>query len=97
VEQVLPALQQAGGAQGIEVTVATEALVESKKNVLGRLVDFFREVRGEIQKVTWPSVEELRKATLVIIVFVALLGVFIGIMDTLLQFIFVTGVASLFR
>jgi len=97
VEQVLPALQQAGGAQGIEVAVATEALVESKKNVLGRLVDFFREVRGEIQKVTWPSVEELRKATLVIIVFVALLGVFIGIMDTLLQFIFVTGVASLFR
>ena len=97
MEQVLPALQQAGGAQGIEVTVATEALVESKKNVLGRLVDFFREVRGEIQKVTWPSVEELRKATLVIIVFVALLGVFIGIMDTLLQFIFVTGVASLFR
>jgi preprotein translocase subunit SecE len=77
--------------------VATEALVASKKNVLGRLVDFFREVRGEIQKVTWPSVEELRKATLVIIVFVALLGVFIGIMDTLLQFIFVTGVASLFR
>jgi preprotein translocase subunit SecE len=97
VEQVLPALQQAGGAQGIEVTVATEALVESKKNVLGRLFDFFREVRGEIQKVTWPSLEELRKATLVIIIFVALLGVFIGIMDTLLQFIFVTGVASLFR
>ena len=77
--------------------MATEALVESKKNVLGRLFDFFREVRGEIQKVTWPSVEELRKATLVIIIFVALLGVFIGIMDTLLQFIFVTGVASLFR
>ena len=77
--------------------MATEALVASKKNVLGRLVDFFREVRGEIQKVTWPSLEELRKATLVIIIFVALLGVFIGIMDTLLQFIFVTGVASLFR
>jgi preprotein translocase subunit SecE len=97
MEQVLPALQQASGAQGIEVAVATEALAESKKNVVGRLIDFFREVRGEIQKVTWPSIEELRKATLVIIIFVAVLGVFIGLMDTLLQFIFVTGVASLFR
>ena len=77
--------------------MATEALVESKKNALGRLLDFFREVRGEIQKVTWPTTEELRRATLVIIVFVALLGVFIGLMDTLLQLIFVTGLAGLFR
>ena len=97
MEQILPALQQAGGAQGIEVAVATEALVESKKNALSRLLDFFREVRGEIQKVTWPTTEELRKATIVIVLFVALLGVFIGLMDTLLQFIFVTGVAGLFR
>lgn len=97
MEQVLPALQQAGGAQGIEVAVATEALAPSKKTVVGRLVDFFREVRGELQKVTWPTTEELRKATLVIVIFVALLGVFIGLMDTLLQFVFVTGVASLFR
>ena len=97
MEQVLPPLQQAGGAQGIEVAVATEALAPSKKTVVSRLIDFFREVRGEIQKVTWPTTEELRKATLVIVICVALLGVFIGLMDTLLQFIFVTGVASLFR
>jgi preprotein translocase subunit SecE len=97
VEQVLPALQQAGGAQGIEVAVATEALAPSKKTVVGRLVDFFREVRGELQKVTWPTTEELRKATLVIVVFVALLGVFIGIMDWLLQEILVKGLAGLFR
>jgi preprotein translocase subunit SecE len=77
--------------------VATEALVESKKNALSRLLDFFREVRGEIQKVTWPTTEELRKATLVIVIFVALLGVFIGLMDTLLQFLLVNGLASLFR
>ena len=69
----------------------------SRKTIVSRLIDFFREVRGEIQKVTWPTTEELRKATLVIVIFVALLGVFIGLMDTLLQFIFVTGVASLFR
>ena len=97
MEQVLPPLQQTGGAQGIEVAVATEALAPSKKTFVSRLIDFFHEVHGEIQKVTWPTTEELRKATLVIVIFVALLGVFIGLMDTLLQFIFVTGVASLFR
>ena len=77
--------------------MATEALAAARKGMLGRLVDFLREVRGEIQKVTWPGVEELRKATLVIVVFVALLGLVIGLMDLLLQLVFVTGVARLFQ
>jgi preprotein translocase subunit SecE len=97
VEQVLPAVQQAGGAQGIEVAVATEALAPAKKGVLGRVTDFLREVRGELQKVTWPGMDELRKATIVIVLFVVALGVLIGILDSLLQLVFVTGVAQLFR
>lgn len=97
MEQVLPALQQAGGAQGIEVAVATEALAPAKKGVVGRLLDFLREVRGEIQKVTWPGMDELRKATIVIVIFVLVLGLVIGLMDSLLQLVFVTGVAQLFR
>jgi preprotein translocase subunit SecE len=77
--------------------VATEALVEGRKGVVARFVDFLREVRGEIQKVTWPTREELRKATIVIVIFVAVLGVVIGLLDALLQLIFVTGIARLFR
>jgi len=77
--------------------VATEALVESRKGVVGRFMDFLREVRGEIQKVTWPGAEELRKATIVILIFVAVLGFVIGLLDALLQLIFVTGIARLFR
>jgi preprotein translocase subunit SecE len=77
--------------------VATEALVESRKGVVGRFMDFLREVRGEIQKVTWPTMEELRKATIVIVIFVAVLGFVIGMLDALLQLIFVTGIARLFR
>jgi preprotein translocase SecE subunit len=97
VEEILSTVQQAGAAQGIEVAVATEALAEARKGIVGRLADFLREVRGEIQKVTWPGVEELRKATLVIVIFVALLGLVIGLMDLLLQLVFVTGVARLFQ
>jgi len=53
-------------------------------------------VRGEIRKVTWPTWEELKKATTVIVIFVALLGLLIGWMDWLLQQIFVVLVAKLF-
>jgi preprotein translocase SecE subunit len=47
--------------------------------------------------VTWPGVDELRKATIVIVLFVLALGLLIGLMDSLLQLVFVTGVARLFR
>jgi preprotein translocase SecE subunit len=77
--------------------VATEALTEPQKGKIGRLIDFLREVRGEVQKVTWPGMEELRKATVVIVIFVVILGVVIGLMDMLLQLVFVTGVARLFQ
>lgn len=97
MEEILPAVQQARFAQGIEVGVATESLAEARKGAFGRLTDFLREVRGEIQKVTWPGMEELRKATLVIVIFVAILGVLIGFMDSLLQLVFVTGMARLFQ
>jgi preprotein translocase subunit SecE len=96
VEEVLPALQQAAAAQGIEVAVATEALDSPKRNWAVRLVQFFRDVRGEVRKVSWPSVPELKKATTVIIIFVAILGLVIGWMDWLLQQIFVVGLAKLF-
>ena len=96
MEEVLPALQQTAAAQGIEVTVATEALGSPRGNWIVRLVEFFRDVRAEVRKVTWPSWEELKKATTVIIIFVAILGLVIGWMDWLLQQIFVVGLAKLF-
>jgi len=76
--------------------VATEALDTPRGNWFGRTVDFFRDVRAEVRKVTWPTWEELKKATTVIVIFVAVLGLVIGWMDWLLQQIFVVGVAKLF-
>ena len=76
--------------------MATEALGSSKRNWIVRLVEFFRDVRAEVRKVSWPSWEELKKATTVIIIFVAILGLVIGWMDWLLQQVFVVGLAKLF-
>ena len=76
--------------------MATEALETSKRTWIARAVDFLRAVRAELRKVTWPTWDELKKATTVIVIFVAILGLVIGWMDWLLQQIFVVGVAKLF-
>jgi preprotein translocase subunit SecE len=76
--------------------VATDVLTGPKRSWVARVVDFLREVRAELRKVTWPTWEELKKATGVIIAFVIALGLLIGFMDTILQFVLVTTVSKLF-
>jgi preprotein translocase subunit SecE len=64
---------------------------------LGSTVEFLRAVRAELVKVTWPSREELVKATRMIVVLSIALGLAIGWMDLLLNFVLVDGVAALTR
>jgi preprotein translocase subunit SecE len=54
-------------------------------------------VREELRKVTWPTREELVKATRMIIILSVVLGFTIGLLDWLLQLIFVEGIARLAR
>ncbi|PYO70050.1 MAG: preprotein translocase subunit SecE [Gemmatimonadetes bacterium] len=78
--------------------MATAALEPPGQGWLRRAWEFVTvQVPAEVRKVTWPSWEELKKATGVIIVFVILLGVLIGLMDSTLQLVFVTAVANLFK
>jgi preprotein translocase subunit SecE len=84
--------------------MATEVLAGSERAGEGggsggrvaRVIGFFRDVRAEVRKVTWPTVDELKKATTVIVIFVSILGVVIGLMDAVFQFVFVKAVAKLF-
>jgi preprotein translocase subunit SecE len=64
---------------------------------VGQTRDFLGGVREELRKVTWPTREELIKATRMIVVLSIALGVVIGLMDWLLQLIFVEGIARLAR
>jgi preprotein translocase subunit SecE len=64
---------------------------------LGEAADFLRSVRGEMAKVTWPTREELTKATRMILVLAVALGLAIGWMDLLFNMILVNGVARLSR
>ena len=83
--------------------MATEALtggggspdVRPRGRIAG-FVQFLREVRNELRKVTWPTFDELKKATTVIVIFVTILGLAIGLMDAFFQWVFVKLVARLF-
>ena len=63
---------------------------------IARFIQFLRDVRNELRKVTWPTFDELKKATTVIVIFVTVLGIAIGLMDSFFQFVFVKLVARLF-
>jgi preprotein translocase subunit SecE len=53
--------------------------------LLSKPINFLKEVRGELNKVSWSSKEELLGATMVVIVITALMAIFIGIVDLLLS------------
>jgi len=43
--------------------------------------EYFKDVRVEMSKVSWPTREELRESTLVVIVMVFVIALFIGVVD----------------
>jgi preprotein translocase subunit SecE len=45
------------------------------------LTEYVKDVRVEMSKVSWPTREELRESTLVVIIMVFLMMVFIGVVD----------------
>ena len=57
---------------------------------------FLGQVRGEMRKVNWTDRQQLRQATIAIIVFVMVLGVLIYLMDLVLQNVLVKLIPSLF-
>ena len=79
------------------VDVAPPSAPENKAVAAMRgLPSFYQAVMAEMKKVTWPEVPDVRRATIAIIAFVLLLGLFIWVMDVVLQQILVKLVPSIF-
>ena len=64
---------------------------------IGSVRHFFLAVRDELKKVTWPTRDELYKATRMVVIMTLVIGVAIGILDRLLQLVLVDGVAAITR
>lgn len=54
-------------------------------NIISKPINFLREVKVELGKVSWSTREELIGATLVVIVITAIMAVFIGVIDVILS------------
>jgi preprotein translocase subunit SecE len=62
-------------------------------SAMQQIRDYTKDVGAELRKVSWPTRDELRDSTVVVIVTVLLVAAFIGIVDQILN----RAVALLFR
>jgi preprotein translocase subunit SecE len=62
-------------------------------SMVERMREFVKDVRVEITRVSWPTREELRDSTIVVIATVVLVAAFVGVVDRVLNW----GVGLLFR
>ncbi len=52
-----------------------------------KIKHFFGETRVEMRKVTWPTRDELKESTKIVIVSTFVVTIFIGIIDQILTFV----------
>lgn len=52
--------------------------------MIEKIKEFLLGVRAEMEKVSWPELAQVRKATLLILILVAILAVIIGLMDLII-------------
>lgn len=59
--------------------------VQEKKNFLTRIADsirrYFRETIGELRKVSWPTRQQALNLTGIVLIVIALMTVFLGVLD----------------
>jgi len=54
---------------------------------MANIVDFFRETRREVAKITWPTQREVTMTTMMIVVMALVGGFFFFLVDTALGFV----------
>jgi len=72
--------------------VAAAALIvyrEKARHGALAFATFVSEVKAEVLKITWPTKDDLKKATMVVLAFVVVVAIIIGTMDIVLQFLLV--------
>jgi preprotein translocase subunit SecE len=66
------------------------------KSVVTRATDFYREVRAEMRKVTWPDWPQVRQLSIGVVALSLLIGGIIALMDVVLQQVLVRWLPALF-
>ncbi len=53
--------------------------------MIGGIANFFRETKQELNKVAWPSRDEVAQATVVVIITTLIVAFYIGVLDFFLS------------
>jgi len=61
--------------------------MSQKKRWYRRMIPFFREVRAELKKVTWPSRNEIYSTTLIVIIATFFFGFYLYFMDVIFSWV----------
>ncbi len=56
---------------------------QTKPNFFARIGNFFKEVKSELKKVVWPTFAKIKQNTLIVIIYVLVIGVVIWGLDLL--------------
>jgi preprotein translocase subunit SecE len=70
--------------------------VAAPKSFLARTADFYREVRAEMGKVTWPDWPQVRQLSIGVIALSLFIGLIIWLMDLVLQSVLVRWIPAIF-
>ena len=54
---------------------------KEKKNIFKAIARFFKDLKGETKKITWPSAKDVLKGTLVTLVCIAIIGAAVCLVD----------------
>lgn len=60
---------------------AKQVTGKQSKNIIDKSLQFLREVKVELKKVTWPSRKQTIGSTVVVIILVMIISLFLGIVD----------------
>ena len=80
-------------SQGSAITGAASGIGEKVTGTIANTREFLHDVRVEMKQVTWPSKEDVVATTWVVIATVAFFGMFLAVVDKLVQL----GVAYVFK
>ena len=54
---------------------------KNKKNILEAIKRFFKDLKGEVKKITWPGAKEVLKGTAITIACIAVIGIAVFVVD----------------
>jgi preprotein translocase subunit SecE len=87
----LPSPRTARFGEGVEGRGARRerGLTGPRVGALGRLSQFLRDVRAEMKRVSWPTVNEVKNTTIITLVAVVFFAVYLFLVDRIWSFLLI--------